>query len=245
MKLYADIGNSRIKLVQNTGVISDVLAVDYEPETLPRIFAEYCNGLPVPDRIVVSNVAGGKVAAIFTDLCLKNWSKHPEYLCVKQKCCGVTQGYTDLSRLGVDRWLAMIAAWNKYKTDVCVIDCGSTVTVDIVSAGGQHLGGYIIPGMHMMRSSLVKNTGQISLVREQEFSGSPGMSTEECVVNGTGLAVVAFIRHVVNAVNKTADNPYICVITGGSAGQVMKLSDLSCHYEPSLVMEGIRLVEEC
>ena len=72
-------------------------------------------------------------------------------------------GYMEPERLGVDRWLAMLAVIEEEQPEVpiCVIDCGSAITIDAVNAKGEHVGGLIVPGISMMRNALVKGTSGI------------------------------------------------------------------------------------
>ncbi len=107
---------------------------------------------------------------------------------------GVTIRYSDPSRLGVDRWLAMLAA-HAASTKAClVVDCGTALTIDKLTASGEHCGGYIIPGLALMRRSLEENT-RIRLNKEFEAGGvALGHSTDEAVYHGSLAAAVALIR---------------------------------------------------
>ena len=67
--------------------------------------------------------------------------------------------------MGADRWHAMLAGWVRCKASFAVVDAGSAVTVDYVNAGGRHLGGYILPGLQMMRRSLKVDAARIGLGR--------------------------------------------------------------------------------
>ena len=63
-----------------------------------------------------------------------------------REACGVTNGYDQPERLGVDRWLALIGAHEG--RDCIVIDAGSAITVDLLRGDGRHLGGAILAGVH-------------------------------------------------------------------------------------------------
>ncbi len=242
MNLYIDTGNSRIRLVTDDTQPGRLIACYYTPETLAALFREYASGIQRPSRVLIANVAGHAVADILTEQCQQLWSLAPEFLLSTRSICGVTNAYADPSRLGVDRWLALIAGWNKYRDDVCVIDCGSAVTADLVTADGVHLGGYIIPGTYMMQQALMQRTGQITLTGEYRFTGQPGRTTDECVYNGTTCAITAFIGYIMRSVNTTTNRQYRCLITGGGAEAIMPLLDIEYLHEPMLVIEGMRLV---
>jgi len=241
LNLYIDLGNSRIRFAADSPGKTQTEAFDYTADTLPSVYRQYSHGLQTPARVLVANVAGERIGSILTTLCQSEWSLTPEFLRAGRTRLGVTTAYSDPARLGVDRWLAVVAAWNKYRDNLCVIDCGSAVTVDLVSADGQHNGGYIIPGSYMMQQSLLNSTGQITLTSAYSFSGRPGQSTEECVYNGTTCAVAAFIEYIVQSVNETSSLRYQNVITGGGAGAIMDLLKIEYRHDPGLVIEGLRL----
>ena len=138
--------------------------------------------------------------------------------------------------------MAIIAAWHKYRCNLCVIDCGSAVTADVVSANGIHLGGYILPGQNMMIRTLAQNTGKISYSDPGKISGVPGQSTEECITNGTILAVSSFIDNTFKAFKQDNNDPSHCVITGGGAESILGQLSVNYDLEPLLVFEGMKIV---
>lgn len=244
MKLYIDIGNSRVRMAVEATGLEPVTAFHYDADTLAAVFDSHCAGLPPPERVLVANVAGDKVAAIVTSVCRSRWSIMPEFPRATANAAGITNAYTSPAQLGIDRWLAIIAAWNKYRDNLFVFGCGSAVTADRVAADGTHQGGYIMPGTYMMQQALATTTGQIALTGPYRFSGRPGRSTDECVYNGTTYAVAAFIEFLLQQVNTPADS-YRCIISGGGAEGVQDILRVPFHYEPLLVIEGLRIMGEC
>ncbi|MDP1069535.1 type III pantothenate kinase, partial [Klebsiella pneumoniae] len=77
-------------------------------------------------------------------------------------------------RMGVDRWLAMLAAWQRVGQSCWVVDCGSAITLDLLDAEGRHQGGYILPGLRLMQQSLLGNTAEVRVDRDVEhYSVAP------------------------------------------------------------------------
>jgi type III pantothenate kinase len=239
LNLYVDIGNSRIKLLQDHDT---AVAYYLASRPLAEIVADYSHARPAPRRIIVANVAGEQVANEFNNACDQVWGKFPDYISVASEFDGVTNGYSDYKQLGVDRWLAIIAAWYKYKTHLCVIDCGSAVTLDVVTASGQHDGGYIIPGPYLMQQALARNTSQLPLPGASTATFAAGRTTAECIQNGTALAVVSFIENRVRSITAKTGVAYECILTGGGAGEIIEFIDLEIRHEPLLVLEGIKQV---
>jgi type III pantothenate kinase len=131
-----DIGSSRIKLVTGNGAFSNEASFSYEFETLAEKLSIALKNYSKPGRVLVANVAGEVVAEVFQNYCMNTWSITPEFLAVKPEWGGINNAYKNPQQLGIDRWLIMIAAWDKYKSDVCVVDCGTAITVDILTREG-------------------------------------------------------------------------------------------------------------
>ena len=77
---------------------------------------------------------------------------------------GVRNGYEEFERLGLDRWLAMLGGFHLAAGACLVLDFGTAVTADFIAADGQHLGGFICPGMPLMRNQLRTHTRKILLI---------------------------------------------------------------------------------
>jgi type III pantothenate kinase len=107
-------------------------------------------------------------------MALIQWSKHqfgiaPQFARSTFTAANVSSAYDVPERLGVDRWLAMLAAYNSLSEAVVVIDLGSAMTADGISKAGHHVGGYIAPGLRMMAQSLLARTDLVRFDGEHSF----------------------------------------------------------------------------
>lgn len=155
---------------------------------------------------------------------------------------GVRSAYADVARMGVDRWLAMLAAYNECQQACVVIDAGSALTIDLVDTGGQHLGGYIIPGANMMLQALAQNTGRVRFDLEDLPSDKPGVSTEECVHHGKWLALVGAVQRVLAEAAHRWRQDFSVVVAGGDGAQIAALVGQAASewlIRPELVMDGL------
>src|ERR1700730_5933208 len=163
MILVIDVGNTRLKWAWLTSTgLSDQQAVVHR-DAKPGIWttALFDSGQR-PRRVLVSNVAGPVMAKTLSRLAKKVFHVDIEFVTAAPEYHGLTNGYLDPSLLGADRWLALIGAWTKARSALCVVDAGTAVKVDSVDANGQHLGGLIVPGIHMMREALMNKTSDIA-----------------------------------------------------------------------------------
>jgi type III pantothenate kinase len=156
--------------------------------------------------------------------------------------CGVEFIYDDVSRLGVDRCLAMVAAYDKFRAGVLVIDCGSAITADLVAASGVHKGGYIFPGLGLLKGSLLAGTKNVVVANDVVNSYVLGTNTEECVDNGVHLMVrsVLFELDEIAASFDVSD----ILITGGDGAKAMSLLKVDAEYDKDLVFRGLAMLDE-
>ena len=146
----------------------------------------------------------------------------------------VTCGYLEPEKLGIDRWLAVLAAYEAYRSSVLVIDAGSAMTVDLVSTDGQHVGGYILAGSHMMREGLAHGTDAVKVNALDPVNLMvPGNNTADAVNRGCLLTAVAVIEKL------AAQYPAALVVTGGDAPQLIEALSLDSFHHPDLVLEGL------
>jgi type III pantothenate kinase len=158
----------------------------------------------------------------------------------------VRVAYSEPSRLGVDRWLALVAARELVAGSCLIVDAGTAATFDLLLADGTHLGGLILPGVHMMRESLLAGT-HIPRV-EPEPSAEPwATDTGTAVAAGSlyALAALAVGLHDRLCVRlgrapaaRAAELPAI-LIAGGDGPRLAALIDRPYTLVPDLVLRGL------
>ena len=252
MNLLIDIGNSRIKWCLYNSVENEFAsegAMLLDKAELPALFSEHWSLLDKPDRVVISNVSGQQLAESIDAWFEKTWQMKTEYVETEAFSFGVSNAYSDYQELGVDRWMAIIAGWQRFQQGgkaVCVVDCGTATTIDGISASGQHLGGFIIPGYTTMQEMLVKNTSDIEMAKKI-LSGKilPSInfssSTEAGVNSGCYLATISIIDRVVTTMQDDYGKQVNCIITGGNAELVIEQLAGTFEYEPKLVLHGLAI----
>ena len=225
-RLEVDIGNSRTKwrFGDETGVLPGVVI----PMTRGR-----------PERICISCVAGER------DLIAEKFEKAfgicPEFAQSSAHLAGVTCGYDDPTLLGVDRWLAVVAGWNSAKRSIVVADLGTAMTIDFVTQGGNHTGGYIVPGLGLMASVLAKDTAKVRGVGELASELLPGRNTVQSVRRGATAMLLGFVEATVARFSEECGETPAVFLTGGDASIVSDRLSIVTQVEPDLVLDGLRL----
>lgn len=157
---------------------------------------------------------------------------------------GVTNGYDDFERLGLDRWLALLGGYRLAGGACVVIDLGTAVTSDFVSADGEHLGGFICPGMPLMRNQLRTHTRRIrydDASAERALSSlQPGRSTVEAVERGCTLMLHGFVLTQLEQARSLWGEEFTLFITGGDAGLVHQVVP-QARVVPDLVFVGLAM----
>ncbi|MHA6495117.1 pantothenate kinase [Pseudomonas borbori] len=157
---------------------------------------------------------------------------------------GVSNGYEQYERLGLDRWLAVVGAYNRARGACLVLDLGTAVTADFVDVQGLHLGGYICPGMPLMRSQLCAHTRRIrydTLVAERALDTmAPGRSTGEAVERGCALMLQGFVSAQLELARDYLGVSFRIFLTGGDAPLVAEMLPEACVV-PDLVFAGLAI----
>jgi type III pantothenate kinase len=234
--LELDIGNTRCKwrLAGAEDARAGACAVD----ELAAALAE------LPERAAIARVRAGcvrgpQVEAVVREAVHEVLGLETAFARSQAVAAGVRNAYAQPQRLGVDRWLAMLAGFAEVGGAVCVLDCGSAITADLVDAGGDHRGGYIAPGLAMMRASLLAATDRVRFEAAAAATGAaPGRDTAEAVGGGTLLAAAGFLRAARERFEQACPGAAV-LLTGGDAGAIAACLDFPLRIRPQLVLDGL------
>ena len=167
MILVIDVGNTRLKWAWLTSTgLSDQQAVVHR-DAKPAIWtAALFDSGQTPRRVLISNVAGPVMAKTLARMTKKAFKVRAEFVTAAARVRRTGERLSRSQLLGADRWLALVGAWTKTRSALCVVDAGTAVKVDSIDASGHHLGGLIVPGIHMMREALMSKTSDIAKAAE-------------------------------------------------------------------------------
>lgn len=181
------------------------------------------------------SVAGDSANAAVQKL-LASITLAPQWHLASAAACGVENRYQPSASLGADRWAALIGARQRTHEACLVVSAGTALTIDVLNADGQFVGGVIIPGLYKMRQALAHST---ALVGEQygtlrEFPDN----TADAVETGLVMALTGAIEKM-NLRLAQGGAPAHCLLTGGDAAVLQTALSFPAEVAPGLVLEGV------
>src|SRR5471032_1155544 len=244
MILELDCGNSFIKwrvirvdefAIVAGGVVDSDEALIATLRQLPDLALEKCRLVSVRNSAETEKI----VAALAQEFSIQT-------VCASamQSMAGVRNGYEDYTRLGLDRWLAVVGAYHLAGRACVVIDLGTAATSDFVMSDGEHLGGFICPGMPLMRNQLRTHTrriryGDVAAERALE-SLVPGRATVEAVERGCSLMLRGFVLTQLELARNYWGEDFTVFLTGGDADLVAEVAP-QARVVPDLVFVGLAM----
>jgi type III pantothenate kinase len=241
MKLLVDIGNSRVKWATlDDGGLGAQQAASYsgwmQDDWRRALFA-----VPGIEEVFVASVSEAPSAALDSAARFAI-GRRATFVASSGQAAGVRNAYREPRLLGVDRWLAVIAGHAATRGDCCVADIGTATTFDAVTASGEHLGGFIIPGPGLMVHAL--HGGTADLAGHSAASGRSGDAlladnTRDAIQRGCRLAVAALIDRGVADVESRLGTQAALLLTGGGAEMVAPLVRSPLTLVPDLVLRGL------
>lgn len=222
MILLVDVGNTRTKwvLAENNHMLTEIdvcLNQDVASSTIASL-AE------VVHKVSVANVAGDAMAQTLTEV-MQAVEAPVTMVQTSHETCGVRNGYDYPQALGVDRWLSLIAAYDKQKASCLVVNAGTAVTVDALSVpkAADHanfMGGLIMPGIGVMLRTLAENTAQLNLM-DGSVMDFP-TNTQDAMHTGCLMAVVGAIERQWQLLQALDQQAPAILLSGGDAEVLVK-----------------------
>jgi type III pantothenate kinase len=240
MKLLIDLGNTRLKwamVSDDEWIERGAVAWD---EDVAATLAQAWTGLAQPQRVLGASVVDASRESQVEQLVAGRFAHPIEWVRTPAEACGVRIAYAEPQRLGVDRFLAMVAARHQGCAPCVLAGIGTALTLDALTADGQHLGGLIAPGPLLMQQSLLGATARV----RPEHSGvirAIADNTADAVVSGCWQAVAALIERFAMRVAKSSDGAQRLLLDGGDAATLLPLLDVPAELAADSVLRGLHV----
>jgi type III pantothenate kinase len=231
--LVIDAGNSRVKwgLHAHGQWLERGAVLTTEVEQLREVFSR----LACPERIVAANVAGALAEQRIEDA-VAHFGLRANWIVSRAEQCGVRSSYADPAVLGPDRWAALIGARHLHERACVVVNAGTAMTVDALTAQGIFVGGFIVPGYALMREALARNTAGLK-VQDGQFSYFPD-NTANAISSGALNALSGAVDRMLRYLSETGQEDAIVLLSGGDAPLLEPLLVMP-QLVDNLVLEGL------
>ena len=197
--------------------------------------------LPEPQSMLGCIVAGEAVKRRVEEQ-LEIWNLDPKWVVSSAAEAGLVNGYDHPTRLGADRWIAMIGAWHRVLRQgaarpLVVVMVGTAVTVEAIDAEGRFLGGLILPGHGIMLRALESGTAGLH-VPTGEVREFP-TNTSDALTSGGTYAIAGAVERMVQHVRRHCQAEPACVMTGGAGWKMAPSMSVQFELVDSLIFDGL------
>lgn len=249
MLLVIDIGNSNTvlglydgeTLVRNWRITTDkTRTTDEYIVVIERLFSLSGLVFAEVDDVIISCVVPS-VLDTFVQLCRSCFGKEP-YVVGPGIKTGMPILYDNPKEVGADRIVNAVAAYEKYRRALIVVDFGTATTFDCISARGEYLGGAIAPGVAISADALFMRASKLPRVDIRRPPQVIAKNTVNSMQAGIFYGYVGLVDGLVARRNRELGEAALVVATGGLAPLVAGDSQGIDEVEPMLTLEGLRII---
>lgn len=233
-----DLGNSRLKcaLLDAQGRRGEILALGHDqPNALPTLLQHFGAGGNNDELWLASVASAERTAALAAAL-----EAHGLRVRRVQTQPGFGKlriAYADPSRLGVDRFLAMVAACERDDGPWLLVSAGSALTIDLLAEDGLHLGGSIAPMPARMRATLAAGFKQLDLA--EGHASDFAADTADAIASGCRGAALGLVERSLRKARERLGTIPTLLVGGGGAALLEDVEHAPVMHLPALVVDGM------
>ena len=247
--LALDVGNTRLKwaLYDAPRVGGRLLAHGAQfLENIEKLAEGDWSSLSAPTRVLGCIVAGQAVKHRVQEQ-MEGWSIEPSWVVASEAEAGLTNGYDYPSRLGADRWVAMIGARHHMlrrgpPRPILLVMVGTAVTVEAIDQHGRFVGGLILPGHGIMLRALESGTAGLHVPTGDvvEFP----TNTSDALTSGGTFAIAGACERMFQHLFKRCAAEPLCLMTGGAGWKMLPAMTRPFELIESMIFDGLLVIAE-
>jgi len=249
MLLVMDVGNSNIVLgcYQGDSLITQWRMVTEQRRTsdeygmiLKNLFA--ASGLALSDTkaIIISCVVPSMLTTL-GEMTIKYFGLTPLVVGPGVKT-GMAISYDNPEEVGADRIVNAVAAYEKYRQSLIVVDFGTATTFDYISPDGAYMGGAIAPGLSIACEALFQRTSKLPRVELVKPGTVVGRNTIAGMQAGIIFGYIALVDGIVNRMKQEVQTSPKVIATGGLAHLIASESETIEEVDENLTLKGLRII---
>jgi type III pantothenate kinase len=242
MLLAIDIGNTTIgfAVIHKNGRIESTAIVDTDAATakIKSVVAKIFKGHVISRAVICSVVP--KASKVLAGLLKKTV---PVAIIGRDITVPIKNKYKDPKQVGQDRLVGAYGAMQIYGKPLIIVDLGTAITFDVVSAQGEYLGGAIVPGIRLSAESLFLKTALLPHIEIQAPSHIIGRTTQESMLSGLFYGYGSLCRGFIDLISRQLKTKPRVVMTGGHTHLMKKFVSPKIRIiDEDLVFKGIYLL---
>lgn len=249
MLLAMDVGNSRIQWGVYDGdqlrfhwyTATDRLATEDEYALLLRRLLE-ARGLSLRD---IDRVAIASVVPPLMPTLRRLSEEHlgvPPFVVGPNVKMGMPIRYENPREVGADRMVVAVGAYEKYGGPVVVVDFGTPLVFDVVSARGEYLGGAVAPGVEISTEALFQRAAKLPRIELQAPASAIATNTVHAMQSGIVYGFAGQVDAIVGRIKEELGGPVRIVATGEMAPLIAPHAKQVDRLDPLLPLEGLRII---
>ena len=241
MKLLIDLGNTRLKCATWDGSILRFNgALPHVGDDIQLDFDTLWKDVGAVSAILIASVASAVVGNQVARKAFERFAVQPAFVLSPASACGVRNAYAEPGRLGIDRFLGLVALHATEPGPCVLASCGTALTLDALAADGTHLGGLIAPSPPLMRDALTGATARLSTPQDAHVVERAD-NTDDAIESGVWLAGAALLERFVTHAATTFGMVPAVVLTGGGAARLAALIEPAHRVDAELVLRGLAI----
>jgi type III pantothenate kinase len=251
MLLAVDIGNTNIAVgIFRQGELVEHWKIRSDPEKTCDEYKVILRGLLRASLLEETQIQGAILSSVvppltpvFQDLCRGMLKVKPLTVGPGLKT-GLPILYENPLEVGADRVVTAVAALERFGGPCIVVDFGTATTFDAISARGEYLGGAIAPGVRISAEALYTKASKLPRIEIARPERAIGRTTVTSMQSGLYYGYIGLVSSLIERVLDELGDEARVVATGGFASLVHREIPAIDHYEPDLVLEGLRILFE-
>ena len=246
--LTIDIGNTNIVV----GIFAGSTIIDFwRINTAKKDAAYYLKNLPdgMKEQKDISGIVLATVVPdlreVFESVCEQLFAQKP-ILITTDLNIGLKIWYKNPRQVGADRIANAVGARSLYGTPAIVIDFGTAVTFDVISLGGEYLGGVILPGMGLSRDILHERTALLPWVNIIRTDEVLGRDTNSAIQSGIYWGFVGMVKYLLKRLKASVfpgfESDVKVIATGGYVSYFLRDLEEVHHFDSNLTLKGLKYI---